>query len=79
MGTDGQENSSTGWPRRAAHSSKHKLYRCGGKLLCRDYRTSIVNMWTCLEVDDGVAKCDHLAVAGDAASQLGDDGQLDSC
>lgn len=34
---------------------------------------------TCLEADDGVAKCDHLAVAGDAESQLRDDGELDSC
>lgn len=79
MGTDGQENSSTGWPCRAALSSKHKLYTCGGRLSCRDCRTGITNMWTCLEEDDGAAECDHLAVAGDAESQLGDDGQLDSC
>lgn len=79
MGTDGQENSSTGWPHRAARSRKHKLYGCEGKLSCRDCWTGIANMQTCLEVDDGVAVCGHLVVAGDAESQLGNNGQLDSC
>lgn len=79
MGTDGQENSSTGWPRRAARSSKHKLFRCGGKLSCRECRPGITGMRTRSEAEDGAAKCDHLVVAGDPVSQLGDDGQLDSC
>lgn len=79
MGTDGQENSSTGWPRCAAHSSEHKLYRYEGKLSCRDCWTGIGDMWTCLEADDGGAMCIHLGVGGDAESQLRDNGQLDSC
>lgn len=79
MGTDGQENSSTGWPGNAARSSKHKLYRCDGKQSCGDCRTGTANVRTCWETDDGAAGCDRLAVAGDAESRLGDDGQLDSC
>lgn len=48
--------------------------RCGGKLSCRECRTGITNMWTHLEVDNGVAKYDHFVVAGDAESQPSDDG-----
>lgn len=68
MGTDGQENGSTGWPRCAAHLGNNKLHRCEGKLSCRECWTGITNMQTRMESGDGAAKCDHLVMAGDAVS-----------